>query len=438
VKYKPDHVLIRARNGDVVAYDETGLILRLSDAVIADIRARLGTAPASAPGAADIDAWNLRAEGEWVRFDACLPPFAHTRAYRRRVGGSVLADAQGPLMAVLTVGGAAASLAYPGGPAFPHHVVAPGDDLGPSGAAGTERVRAVDTLQTTRESTQGSLLADALLARRLAARRALPLIAARAETDESGTVAELLDGPGMRNVEAVLDGLVRAAGTLGTGLKVLAVTVDYGAEDVTTPVAAFVQGIRAVVDRLVEACARRGLSRPLVILQCDGGPDGAARQWELAAFPAGQPTVVTGPAYALPRTRHGRLTREGAAMQAARDAAMLEARAAGEPWACPLPVLAEREGEDGVRVTFLAESALEIGGAHGFALRGRDVPAIRAVEVAPDDARAVVLRLAGASAGVDEVDYAVSEPGGVRDGWRGAFAEGVLYRWALPARLELH
>ncbi len=34
-------VIIRAENGDVIRYDETGLVLRLSDKVIADIAARL-------------------------------------------------------------------------------------------------------------------------------------------------------------------------------------------------------------------------------------------------------------------------------------------------------------------------------------------------------------------------------------------------------------
>lgn len=34
-------VIIRAENGDVIRYDATGLVLRLSDKVIADIAARL-------------------------------------------------------------------------------------------------------------------------------------------------------------------------------------------------------------------------------------------------------------------------------------------------------------------------------------------------------------------------------------------------------------
>ncbi len=38
------NVLVRARNGDVIRFDDTGLVLRLSDRVIADIALRLGAA----------------------------------------------------------------------------------------------------------------------------------------------------------------------------------------------------------------------------------------------------------------------------------------------------------------------------------------------------------------------------------------------------------
>jgi hypothetical protein len=132
-------------------------------------------------------------------------------------------------------------------------------------------------------------------------------------------------------------------------------------------------------------------------------------------------------------------------MQAARDAAMLAARAAGERWACPLPVLAEREGPDRIHVTVLSEGPLELAEApvgtavhHGFALRGQNLPAIRSVDVHPDDPRTVVLTLTGPSAGVAGVDYAVDGPGGLRDDWRGAFDNRPLCRWALPARLAVH
>ena len=63
-------VILRARNGDVIRADETGLTLRLSDEVVADLRRRLGAtgAPAYIDAAClgDVDAWDLRDIGEAV------------------------------------------------------------------------------------------------------------------------------------------------------------------------------------------------------------------------------------------------------------------------------------------------------------------------------------------------------------------------------------
>ena len=67
-------VIVRAQNGDVIRYDPSGLVMRLSDRVIADIALRLGQGGAAraeperaaAPTAADpdtlldgIDAWGV-------------------------------------------------------------------------------------------------------------------------------------------------------------------------------------------------------------------------------------------------------------------------------------------------------------------------------------------------------------------------------------------
>ena len=65
-------VIIRAENGDVIRYDETGLVLRLSDKVIADIAARLELKPAVVGEVLplpelpdDVDLWAARREGDW-------------------------------------------------------------------------------------------------------------------------------------------------------------------------------------------------------------------------------------------------------------------------------------------------------------------------------------------------------------------------------------
>ena len=75
-------VIIRAENGDVIRYDETGLILRLSDKVIADIAARLKLTPQAVTAAPvdaipdlpdGIDLWSPRRIGDWLHFQANLP-----------------------------------------------------------------------------------------------------------------------------------------------------------------------------------------------------------------------------------------------------------------------------------------------------------------------------------------------------------------------------
>ena len=113
MKFKDTDVILRARNGAVIAYDETGLIIRLSDQVLEDIATRVASEDSADLRQLDIDAWNIRGDGEWIRFDAKLPPFDYTRAYLQpKYGGHTIADTQGPLCAVLTVGGVAASRGF--------------------------------------------------------------------------------------------------------------------------------------------------------------------------------------------------------------------------------------------------------------------------------------------------------------------------------------
>ncbi|MBS3980956.1 MAG: hypothetical protein KGZ77_14360, partial [Rhodobacteraceae bacterium] len=112
-------VIIRAENGDVIRFDATGLVLRLSDRVIADIADRLPpkpqtTAPEAQPLPAlpeEIDLWAPRREGDWVVFQANMPGADGPRGYRRHLsGGAVIAETRGPLLAVLGIGGARAGL----------------------------------------------------------------------------------------------------------------------------------------------------------------------------------------------------------------------------------------------------------------------------------------------------------------------------------------
>ena len=172
-------VIIRAENGDVIRYDETGLVLRLSDRVIRDIAERLELKPEAAASEAlllpdlpeDIDLWAPRREGEWVVFQANLPGADGPRGYRRHVsGGAILAEARGPVLAILGIGGARAGLGSPGPARFRWHVLGPADDIGAVGQGGLGEAALTDALEPLRELTVEALVADELLVRRAPAR----------------------------------------------------------------------------------------------------------------------------------------------------------------------------------------------------------------------------------------------------------------------------
>ena len=219
-------VIIRAENGDVIRYDETGLVLRLSDKVISDIAARLELKPQAAGTEAlplpdlpeGIDLWAPRRKGDWLFFQANLPGADSARGYRRHVdGGAVIAEARGSLLAVLGIGGARAGLGSPGPARFRWHVLAPADDIGAVGQGGEGEAVATDALEPLRELTVEALVADELLARRRAAFQPLPLMVVRAETDMAATAHELGTGKAVANLDQAFFNLKAAAARLLRG-----------------------------------------------------------------------------------------------------------------------------------------------------------------------------------------------------------------------------
>ena len=162
--------ILRAENGDVIRYDETGVSLRLSDRVVEDLALRLGLgAPPPEPPAppappAGLDAWDARWAGDWLLFQARLPGAQGPRGFRQhRDGGAILAQAAGPVLGLLELGGPSAALADPGAPRFPYHILAPADDIGAVGLGGIEPAEPRATLEPLRERTHGALVAEALL-----------------------------------------------------------------------------------------------------------------------------------------------------------------------------------------------------------------------------------------------------------------------------------
>jgi len=473
----PEGVIIRAENGDVIRYDATGLLLRLSDRVIADIAARLARAsPRQAPAdlppdlspdvspdlppdlPPDIDLWAPRRLGDWVHFQANLPGADGARGYRRHVdGGAILAEARGPLLAILGIGGARAALGSPGPARFRWHVLGPDDDIGAVGMGGEGDAPTTAALAPLRERTVEALIADALVTRRALALLSLPLIFVRVETDTAATAQALGSGLAVTNLDRSCANLVAAASRLGTGAQVLAVVLDYALEDIGGDALAYRDGMIALMERITRGMARHGLARPVFLAAFDCGTQDVTRgpaldgQWELSWNHADHRLVIAAPSYAFQIDDTGRLTDQGRAEKAALMAEALLATQAGQRWLCPTLRLAERAGAD-IRLICEAQDALEIdpadpfgaGRTAGFALDGVTNGArITAVEIDRKDPRVVILRLSKRAEGAVFVTYAhAARPGpgpwpANRGALRDAWGEGARRRWALPARLHL-
>jgi hypothetical protein len=466
----PGHgIVVRARNGDVIRYDPTGLVMRLSDRVIDDIALRLGTAqaPQSAALAAPIrppldpsealdgiDAWDVRQDGDWLRFTARLPGAQGVRGFLRHVdGGAILADAPGAVLGLLGLGGPRAALATPGASPFPQHVVAPADDIGAVGHAGVEAAVETDRLEHLRERTHEALVAETILGWQLEKYDPLPLIVTRVETDSAPTCADLAKGRAIQNLIIAAQNLKAAAALMGKKARVLAVCLDYALEDRSADGQAFRDGMLAVMKRVEDALWALGFDKPLFVARFEsilpdaGAPAMIDGQWELSWNHGDHKLIYSAPAYAFARDEYDRPTEE-ARMQMAELTAAAVAR--GADWRAPVLYLAEREpgAGDVIRVTAQGETDLILDGADlfnagaamGFSLIGDDSgAAIQSVCIAPDDARAVLVTCTKRPQGdALRLGYATRGPGALRDGWSLPSATGAaLHRWALPATLPI-
>lgn len=457
-------VIIRAENGDVIRYDETGLVLRLSDKVIADIAARLDLAPRPAEALPlpdlpeGLDLWAPRRTGDWLFFQANLPGADSARGYRRHVsGGAIVAEAQGALLAVLGIGGARAGLGSPGPARFRWHVLAPADDIGAVGMGGEGEAVATDALEPLRELTVEALVADELLARRRAALLPLPLVMVRAETDMASSARDLGTGTAVANLDRAFANLQAAAARLGTGAQVLAVVLDYTLEDVTGDPVAYRDGMIALMERITRGMAKEGLARPVFLAAFDCGTQsvtqgpGLEGQWELSWNHADHQLVFAAPSYAFQLDDTGRLTDAGRAEKAVLLAEALLAVNGGGRWLCPVIQLAEWT-DGSIRLICEAQEGLVLdqadpfgaGKLAGFALEGVTNGAeISGVRIDAGDPKVVVVTCSKRPEGEVFVTYAhAAAPGGGpypanRGALRGDFGAGAVRRWALPARLRL-
>ncbi|PTQ74392.1 hypothetical protein [Celeribacter persicus] len=445
-------VLLRARNGDVIRFDETGLILKLSDQVVADLRQRL-FAPMDAEMLGDLDAWNLRAMGDWIFFDANLPGMAGPRGYRRAVtGGAILAETPGPVLGVLSLGGARRTRAIPGQGDYPYHVVAPEDDIGAVGMAGIEDAPETARAEGLREQTQDALLAEEMLRLRQKAGRGLPLMLTRCETDRAASLADLAAGKAFGNLMRAAANLKALAATLDKPAKLAALSVDFVLEDILTLEAEFASAMRGLLETLARAFWKIDLRPVPVLMVFDTtasvpGRDRRQAQWELAVYGGEMGPVFTLPSYAMKMNATLRPTDEAMRQRARTEAAALMEMEAGRNWHCPRLLLAEWEGERMIRLRSDAAEPLVIdaddpfgaGVDHGLRIEGPEGAVETAsVTVDPEEPRDILIELTQEAPRKGlMLSYAWDGPGALRDTWTSVLAPDVK-RWALPARLEVH
>lgn len=460
-------VLIRAENGDVVTFDESGLTLRLSDRVVADLRARLGVpvqpGPEATQALGDIDAWGLRQIGDWLHFTARLEPARPPRDYRKPLdGGDIIADAIGPLQAIFSIGGARRAGFNDGPPAFPYHILAPADHIGAVGYEGTDEAHPVEGLARIAHSSRDALIAQALLQMRYDAMQALPLIVTRTETDASSSLEALCGGQAYVNFLSALDSLNAAAARLGRPARVLAVGIDLSLEDQIGDPQSKLRALRKLMQRIERDMAQRGLHRPIFLITAEAGSQHISTHpvmlahWELAWSHSPHRVAISAPGYMFEQTRFARPTSAARLQMAEMDAHAISVMARHKPWFCPQILLAEAKGAQ-IRVTLRAMADLMIedrfgaGTACGFSIKNKGKAyEIRNVTRAEDDPQALILTLDRTLTGQADLAYAFAAAtpskdaypanrGAIRDTWTATSSTGAtLNRWALPALIPIH
>lgn len=456
-------VLIRAENGDVVTWDETGLTLRLSDTVLNELRKRLPlpTPRNEATALGDIDVWNLRDQDGWLFFDGRLDPALGPRSYRRaHGGGDIIAAAPGPLLGLFALGGQRRAGFSSRPIAYRHHILAPGDDIGAVGLEGTAEAERTARLQHLPWPTREALLAECLLSDRLAAGRALPLHICRAETDGSASIDDLQTGPAFANLMTAIDNGISAASSLGTRLSVPAIGLDFGLEDRLSDAPTLARGLRRLMARIEAELIRRGIARPVFLMMAESGTARETTHPAIAAHatlswqPGPHRLTVVAPGYMFEQTAWGRPTDAARARMARMDAFALIEALARRDWHCPTLLLAEAE-DTCIRVTaqsmgpLVLSDALAPGPTMGFRLTGTDAR-VTGVAIAPDDAKALILTTDRPAVGgtlhyahgADPMPGHAGLPpnrGGLRDDWQAPCPDGgsPLHRWALPALLPV-
>lgn len=473
-------ILLSAENGPVLAADETGLVMRLSDRVVADIAQRIGAAlPPASPAAlpagdpagpapttldaailGDIDAWDVMPDDEWLRFSARLPGAEGPRRYLRHASGpAILAETPGPVLGLFSLSGGRRFNAPSALPEFPYHLanISPQDDEG-------EAQRLFDNLH---HSGINVYTACASLRRRHDACRALPLFATASALLPPGRFGADTDLTALR---LSLHRFAALAAARGKPARIAAIAVEIGSDHVADGMDAggFHAAGLSLLDAVNAAAVEAGFAPPRFLLTLDcggwwGTPASRARIAAegfglLALRPGSHEVTIAGATAGLDQDRLGQPTAGAIARQAELESRALEAVMARGEFTAPLLCLAEREDAGVLRAVFKSGAPLVIdpgdpmqaGPAAGFAISGGPAaPDIATVEIHPQDDRAIRITLDGELPADREwrLDYAMPHgPGAGRPGWNGALRDewravpgdgAETCRWAIPASLVI-
>ncbi len=477
--------VIRAENGDIIRYDSTGLVMVLSDRVIADIQRRWPETTADEPNVPEwidaevlgnVDAWDVRRNGEWYIFNANLEGAQGIRQFRKLVEPDniesdtcIIADTAGAVRGILSIGGARRATGFKEPINFPWHIVAPADEIGAVGHAGVDTAQITSALQILPEMTRDAALADIFLTQQHQTHQALPLYVTRTETDTSASITALAGGAAYGNLLTAAKSLRAAAKRLDKRAVLLAIGLEFTLEDIESDAQTYRNGVLDLLANLTRDMAALGYRRPPFLSVFDCGTQTIndhpvlRAQWDLAWQGNEYGLCYTAPGYMFRQDRYGRPDMNAVWQMAEMDACALEVLVDDDAeWLCPIFLLAEREPDRKViRVKARTMGKLVIdtddpfgsGKTLGFSLAGATNAAeIINATLAEDDPEDILLTCNIAPEGDDitllyafgnspkrgKMDYPAA-CGSIRDEWSFDSKTGqTLHRWALPAALPVH
>ena len=482
-----DQTILRAANGDVLRADKTGLVLRLSDRVIHDIADRLpqgSSANMSRPSHSphidpdvlgDIDAWDVRVDGEWHVFHARMPGPASARLFRRlivpddiEIDAGIIADCGGPLVGYVSLGGLRRATGHKVALQFPYHIVAPADDIGAVGMGGVEESEVLRCGMQIQELTRDAAVADASLQSRYEDFRQLPLHFVRAEHDGSSSIQELAKGTAYKNFLTNLQSLIALAERLNKTPVLGAIGLEYTLEDCQSTGDAWREGLYDLLLQISSDLKKLGLRRPSILAMFDCGTrfihdhEILRAQCEFAWSGQNFGFHFSCPSYMFKCDSYGHLDTSALREVAEMELAALNALDQDQEWICPTVLLAERDPDPHViRVKCRALAPLILdatdpfgaGAQFGFSFEGADAPVeILEVTLATDDKQDLLITCKSPPQGADlKLRYGFGQNperarldyppicGALRDTWQQQSSTGrLLHRWALPAVVPVH